>query len=374
MTEQRILILKFPYSSTFGGGEKHTLTLVERLSANHKFFLASTCTVLLSEFSKRDWHYRRIWAGTEPVTPLALLSFFFTWPFITANLVRWLVYYKFQHHISVIFCLSLTEKILLTPFARLLGIKVIWMEHLQIERWLKQNPLRLIYVLWSHLATIVTVVEAVKDQLQQLGVPTQHIQVIYNSVNVKDFTPSPSAVQNIQNIFRVLFIGRLAREKGINDLIQAIKIVQAQIPQVHLTIVGEGDIKDQLTSLVHQLDLNKQIDLVGFRNDIPAVLQNCDVLVLPSIRRETFGIVLIEALATVKPVIATTTGGMTEIIDRYGWLVPPHRPAAIAEALYDVYNNYELAVHKASNGRIRVLELFQEHRMIEDYDTLFKSR
>ena len=208
----------------------------------------------------------------------------------------------------------------------------------------------------------------------KLGVPANHVQVIYNAVNVKEFMPTPSRIEEIQNRFRVLFIGRLATEKGIDDLLYAIQESKHQIPNLTLTIVGEGDQHKNLIDLTKKLELDQQVTFVGFRKDIPDIVKQCDVLVLPSTRRETFGIVMIEALATVKPVIATTTGGLTEIVDRYGWLVPPHRPSAIAEALVDVYHNYELAIYKASQGRIRVLELFQERRMIQDYDNLFSTR
>ena len=369
--QHHILILKFPYSSTFGGGEKHTLTLVEQLRHKHQFYLLSTCTVLLKEFQQRHWATATTWAGTEPVTPQALVLFVFTAPWIMLNLIRWLVVYKARYHIDTIFCLSLTEKVLLTPWARLLGMKVIWMEHLQIERWLKANPLRLGYVLWSHLATVVTVVEAVREQLMQLGVPQAHTAVIYNAVNVKAFTPHPSRLEDLITAYRVLFVGRLAKEKGIDDLLEAIAQTRKLIPQIRLTLVGSGLWKPELEHLADTLHIADITKFVGFQNDIPQWIKQCDILVLPSVRRETFGLVIIEALATDKPVIATITGGLTEIVDRYGWLVPPRRPAALAEALLDVYNNYELAQYKARSGRIRVLELFQEQRMIEDYDALF---
>lgn len=370
---RHILILKFPYSSTYGGGEKHTITLVERLRADHDFYLLSTCSVLTAEFQKRDWPVATAWAGTEPVTPKALVRFFFTWPLITANLLLKLLRYKLQHHIDVIFCLSLTEKVLITPLARLLGIKVVWMEHLQIERWLVTNPWRIWYVVWSRLATVVTVVEAVREQLMKLGVSNHNIAVIYNAVDVKAFTPHPSTPMQLTDQFRVLFIGRLATEKGIDDLLQAVAQIRPIIPQTKLTLVGAGPAQANLTTLATALALEDIVEFSGFQENIPYWMQHCDVLVLPSTRRETFGIVIIEAFATDKPVIATTTGGLMEIVDRYGWLVPPYRPTAIAEALIDVYNNYELALHKASRGRIRVLELFQERRMIQEYDTLFRT-
>ncbi|MBI4407092.1 MAG: glycosyltransferase [Candidatus Kerfeldbacteria bacterium] len=368
-----VLLLKFPYSSTYGGGEQHTLTLVERLGQKHRFFLLSTCRVLLPEFAKRGWQHQAIWAGTEPVTLSALILFLFTWPIILISLLWWLIRYKLRYQIDTLFCLSLTEKVLLTPCARLLGMRVIWMEHLQIERWLLASPLRLPYILWSRLATVVTVVAAVKDQLIQLGVPAKQIQVIYNAVDVSQFTPSPSRVEDLAQHFRVLFVGRLASEKGLDDLLQAVHIVRQHIPHIQLNIVGEGTLRPTLEQLTQQLGLTECVTFSGFSTHIPAVLKQCDVLVLPSTRRETFGIVLAEALATIKPVIATTTGGLTEIVDQFGWSVPPHTPTAIAAALLDVYEHYDLALNKASAGRQRVLELFQVDRMVTDYDTLFSS-
>lgn len=368
-----ILILKFPYSSTYGGGEQHTLTLVERLGEKHRFWLLSTCRVLLPEFKKRGWAHQAIWAGTEPVTLDALVLWLFTWPAILVNLLGWLIRYKMRYQIDTVFCLSLTEKVLLTPFARLLGMRVIWMEHLQIERWLVASPLRLLYVLWSRLTTVVTVVAAVEDQLVKLGVPAKQVRVIYNAVDVSKFSPSPSRAEDLAQHFRVLFVGRLASEKGIDDLLQALQIVRQQVPHIQLNIVGEGTQRSTLEQLTQQLKLTEIVTFSGFSQDIPTVLKQCDVLVLPSTRRETFGIVLVEALASVKPVIATTTGGLTEIVDQFGWSVSPHTPAAIATALIDIYQHYDQAVQKASAGRQRVLELFQVDRMVTDYDTLFSS-
>ncbi|MBI2415940.1 MAG: glycosyltransferase family 4 protein [Candidatus Kerfeldbacteria bacterium] len=366
-----VLILKFPYSSVYGGGEKHTITLVEKLQPNYTFYLLSSCPVLLREFSQRHWPTQRLWAGTEPVTPAALLTFFFTAPIIWINLFWHVLQYKLRHHISVLFCLSLTEKVLLTPWARLLGIKVIWMEHLQIERSLRLSPLRLLYVLWSRLAVVVTVVEAVRDQLMHLGVPNDRIRVIYNAVNIKQFMPHPTPPERLTEEYRLLFIGRLAPEKGVDDLLTALASVKKIIPHVQLTIVGEGAGQADLETLTEELALNSIVRFVGFQTNIPEWLQNHDVLVLPAVRRETFGIVLAEALAIVKPVIATTIGGLTEVVSKHGWIVEPHEPMALAQAIIDVYENYPLAIHRAQAGRLRVLELFQEQRMVQEYATLF---
>lgn len=367
----KILLTKFPYSSTFGGGEKHTLTLVDRLQQQgHQFFLLSTCSVLVAEFRKRNWPVQTIWAGTEPVTPSALVRFFVTAPCILFNMVRWLRWYRYHHQVDTIICLSLTEKVLLTPWARLLGIRVFWIEHLQIERWLVKSPLRFAYVLWSRLVTVITVVEAVKAQLLELGVPAGNVKVIYNAVAVSQFVPSPTAVEKIQEHFNVIFIGRLASEKGIDDLIKAVALVKERISHIHLTIVGTGYWHDQLEQLQYFEHLEHIIDFAGFQSNVHEQLSRSDVLVLPATRRETFGIVVAEALATLKPVIATTVGGLPEVVGNNGWLVPPHQPRAIADALIEVYSNYGAALKKAEAGRARVVDLFSEDRMIEAYARL----
>lgn len=370
--QRRILILKFPYSSTFGGGEKHTLTLVEKLT-RHTFYLLSTCSVLVPEFQKRNWHVQTIWAGTEPVTLKTLLLFFITAPFIAINLLRYLVVYRWKYKIDTLFCLSLTEKILLTPWARLLGMQVIWMEHLQIEHWLLKSPLRFLYVLWSHFATVVTVVKAVKQQLQNIGVPKNTIEVIYNAVNLSEYSPTPSNPQIVTEHFKILFIGRLATEKGVADLLTAVSIIKQAIPKYTVTIVGQGDEEHNLRNQATELGIDKNVEFVGFQTKIQSWLQQCDVLVLPATRRETFGIVLAEALATEKPVIATTVGGLAEVVDNHGWLVPPHDPAALAAALQDVYMHYPAALNKAHQGRKRVLQLFSEPTMLQHYDSLFSK-
>ncbi len=369
MFPRNILITKFPYSSTFGGGEKHTLTLVEQLQQRgFQFYLLSTCTTLVPEFKKRGWSVQRIWAGTEPVTPMALMKFFIIAPFVWLNLMRWLLWYKKYQQIERLICLSLTEKILLTPWAKLLGMQVFWMEHLQIERWLLASPLRYLYIFWSRYATVVTVVEAVKQQLIALGVSNEHIQVIYNSVDLSEFVSQPALP--IQDRFELMFIGRLAQEKGIDDLIQAVRQLTSTIPQLHLTILGQGYWRADLEALTVKLQLQSHVHFLGFQEQVMGWLQRSHVLVLPATRRETFGIVLAEALALEKPVVATTVGGLPEVVGDNGWLVPPHQPIALAQAIREIYQAYPVAVAKAKLGRQRVVDLFAEDRMIEAYAQL----
>lgn len=371
MAKPGVLILKFPYSSTYGGGEKHTLTLVERLQDTFDFHLLSTCTVLVPEFQKREWSVKRAWAGIEPVTPISLFLFLIQWPFILVNLMRHLRRYKQTQKIQAIICLSLTEKVLVTPWAHAMGLRVLWIEHLQLERSLLSSPLRWLYVWWSKYATVVTVVDAVKQQLMQLGVDERQINVIYNGVDATQWTPLPSTTP-LETSYELLYVGRLAPEKGIDDLIDAVALLKQQIPDVYLNIVGEGSERAALEKRVQEKQLTDVISFAGFQNDIRPWMQHAHVCILPSRRRETFGIIIAEALASEKPVVVTRMGGVPEVVGDCGWIVEPNHPKQLAAALTAVYQQYPEALTKAKQGRLRVLQLFSEDRMIEAYRTLLK--
>lgn len=369
-----ILILKFPYSSLYGGGEKHTIELVENLAKQKfVFFLVSNCSVLLNEFKNRKWPAQKIWTGKEPVSKGSLLLFFFLWPFILINLLRILITYKINKKIQIIYCLSLTEKILLTLPARIMGIKVVWVEHLLIEDWLRLSPLRFFYVLLSRCSLIITVVSAVKKQLIDLGVKEKNIKVIYNSVDLDKFKPSPSKPENFSKKFIVGFIGRLNEEKGVKYLILAVAKIKEIIPQIKLIIIGEGDQKKSLQMLIKDKNIEDKVTFVGFQKDIPKWLANFDCLVLPATRRETFGIVVAEAMACLKPVIVSDVGGLSEVVGDNGYIVPPHHSTGIADNITKIYTNYSLALKKAKIGRQRVEEYFTLQKMIQTYAQTFQE-
>lgn len=369
-----ILIFKFPYSSVYGGGEKHTLDLVEKLkSKDFNFHLVSTCGVLLKEFEKNKWSYQKAWAGTEPVTKSSLLLFLITWPFIFINLLKILIQYKFSKKINIIYCLSLTEKILLTIPARILGIKVVWVEHLLIENWLLKSPLKYLYILNSKFSLVITVVNAVKKQLIKLGVAEKNIKVIYNSVDLSKFPPRPSDLDNLYKEFKIGFVGRLNEEKGVKYLILAMGKIKNVIPHLKLIIVGEGPEKNSLQMLIKDKGLESNVVFVGFQTDVSKWMANFDCLVLPATRRETFGIVVAEALASLKPVVVTDVGGLTETVGDNGFIVEPHHSTGIADSLVTIYKDYNKALEQAKAGRRRVEEKFSLDIMINNYAQTFKE-
>lgn len=371
-----ILIFKFPYSSLFGGGERHTLLLVEGLQKKgFNFYLASSCPVLLREFRSRRWPVVKQWAGVEPVSKWAI----FIWPlvalFACINLCLVLLYYRLRRGVRILYCLSLTEKILITVPARLLGMRVYWVEHVTVERWLSKNPLKLLYRLFSPLVTIIAISRVIKEQLHEsIGIRNERIQVIYTGVDLQKFKMKEYRWENVAR-YNIGCVARLEKEKGIEFLIQAIKIVKEFIPFVRLIIVGEGQEKKKLVWLSERLGLKEIIQWIGYQREIDKWYHYFDAYALPSVKRESFGITLVEAMASGIPVIASRLGGTPEIIEHKvtGLLAKPGDSQDLADQLMYLFNNRGEAHEITMRARQSVEERFSVDRMIRDFYLLFRK-
>lgn len=163
---------------------------------------------------------------------------------------------------------------------------------------------------------------------------------------------------------KLLTVGRLSYYKGMDVLIRAL----ADAPEATLTIVGDGDQREELLKLTDALALNERVRFLG-RVDDGALLEEyakCDVFCLPSIERsEAFGLVLLEAMREGKPVLASNLpgSGMIEVVDDgvTGHLVEPGNPAAWAKAIQTMTSNHEERQQMGQASRKR----FDEHYTAE---------
>ena len=177
------------------------------------------------------------------------------------------------------------------------------------------------------------------------------------------------------------FIGRLVREKGIEDLLEAMGQVAKEIPEVKLLVVGdtlESDRDRQATERLYQLiqrnNLEDRIKFTGFREDIPELLSIMDLFVLPSYR-EGMPRTILEAMATGKPVVATNIRGCREeVVDGVtGLLVPVKDPEALAQAIVKVLSDGKLAQQMGQAGRKRVEKEFDERLVLERQLKVYKQ-
>jgi glycosyltransferase involved in cell wall biosynthesis len=133
----------------------------------------------------------------------------------------------------------------------------------------------------------------------------------------------------------VMFVGVLESYKGVDVLLHAWADVVKQVPQARLRLVGEGNLRANLIRLTQELDVSASVEFLGRipREQMPSMFDSARMLVLPS-RSEGLGLVVIEAMARGRPIVATAVGGIVELVhEGVGRLVAPDDPTALGEAI-----------------------------------------
>ncbi|MDI6787412.1 MAG: glycosyltransferase family 4 protein [Planctomycetota bacterium] len=228
---------------------------------------------------------------------------------------------------------------------------------------------RLIRYTLRHCDRIIAVSAGLKDAMVKLGVSHQKIVVVHNGVDSDKFKPMDQiSIRQKLNLPRdkkiILFVGALRTIKGLIYLVQAIKEMSRKRSDFLLVLVGSGPLQEELEAQVLKAGVEEYVRFVGLRpyDEIPKWMNACDVFCLPSLQ-EGFGVVLIEAGACGRPVVATRVGGIPEIVidGETGLLVEPRSSEQLAEALERLISNQELCYQMGQNGRQRVLKNFDCH-------------
>ncbi len=166
---------------------------------------------------------------------------------------------------------------------------------------------------------------------------------------------------------QILFVGRFSRNKGVTDLVRAMPIIAAELPEARLAVIGFGPDEERIRSIIISEGMTGRVRLVGrvSGREIPAHLASADLLVLPSIRIEGLGVVLLEALASGTPVVGTDVGGIPDIIDDgySGLLCPSQNPPALAAACIRMFQDEDLRLRTIRNGRQLVEDRFSWERI-----------
>ena len=146
----KLLIFNFYSKDKVGGGENHLINLYNGLL--HRGFevkLVTNNENLAKEFQKKNWPIKYGWFGWQPLKKIRTLTFLFIAPLIVFKIFLILLKNKFSGKSKLVLCSFLSEKLLVTPLAKLLGYKVLWDEHATIDRWLTHNPYRVFYKFYS---------------------------------------------------------------------------------------------------------------------------------------------------------------------------------------------------------------------------------
>jgi len=185
--------------------------------------------------------------------------------------------------------------------------------------------------------------------------------IIGHSVNVAElYGYSQSGDRKVQRPY-ILCIAMHNKKKGLDVLLRTFSILQDALPTFKLVLVGDGPLRNELEELADSLKIRKRVEFLGEqgRAQVAKLLHGCEIFVLPS-RSEPFGIVIIEAWACKKAVIATKVGGIVDIIEnqKTGILVEPDNPGALANAIVSLVRDQDLRRVMGENGYASVQERF----------------
>jgi glycosyltransferase involved in cell wall biosynthesis len=242
---------------------------------------------------------------------------------------------------------------------------------------------------------VICVSESLRQKTIELGIVDAGRTVVLASgsfvgTDPKRFAPSPDTVQRAGQIRRYLgippeapvvgFVGRLTKDKGISELVQAYLTLRTNIPELRLLLVGEMEGGDPLPAQIRRhIESEPGIVRTGFVQDPADYYHVMDVFAFPT-HREGFGNVALEANAAGKPVVAArATGAVDAVIDDVtGILVPVGDSQALASALELVIRDRSLAAALASAGRERVLREFRQETvwdaLAEEYLQLLQAK
>lgn len=219
---------------------------------------------------------------------------------------------------------------------------------------------------------IISVSEAIKKELVfNFNINQDKIYVIHNSLPNKDiekllFPLRPLFFEGV----KIFCSSRLIYEKGVDVLIKSARILIDDLKlspkDIQFYIAGSGPEEKCLKRLTQKLNLNNHVVFLGYIENVYEVLKDCDILVLPS-RKEGFGISILEAFILKKPVIASSTGGILELINdnENGLLFESQNPKSLALCLKKLINNPGLALKLAEAGYKTFIKNFNYETMIE---------
>lgn len=266
------------------------------------------------------------------------------------------------------------------------GVNFRWEEEAFPRRarwWLSARVYRAIYHAFDGIASCSAAVREAICSRPGVKVRPDQVQVIYNSVDVGEL--AKAAVQPLRRplpplpsgtfspVKRLVTVANFAPFKGHRVLLHALRRLRENIP-IQCLLVGAGPEGPLLETLVSTWGLNEQVAFLGAREDVPAILRECDLFVLPSLW-EPFGIALVEAMALGVPVVASTAGGIPEIVSDgvNGVLVPAGDPGKLAAAILGILSDPVSAARIVAEARKTAESRFEARAMVAAYERWYET-
>jgi glycogen(starch) synthase len=213
------------------------------------------------------------------------------------------------------------------------------------------------------------------------GLPSDKLVMVPNGVNINCYKDLDADLKDFRGKFAlpeekiVLFVGRLVYEKGVHILINAVPKILSKV-NAKFIIVGSGYMKEQLLNIVRSMGLEHKVLFEGFLDESTLLkLQKCaDVSVVPSLF-EPFGIVALEAMAAHSPVVASDTGGLSEIIEHEvtGLKVYPNNPDSLAWGITKVLQDDSYSKRLSDSAYKRIQDKYDWEKIAQQTKHIYEG-
>jgi len=204
-------------------------------------------------------------------------------------------------------------------------------------------------------------------------------RTIVNGTDVESFAPLPGGRQKARRPWGIAddapvagIVARLTRAKDHRTLFEAVAMLRGDWPGLRCLVVGDGELRSELTDAASALGIADAVIFAGARSDVREVLSAMDIFVLSS-STEGLPVTVLEAMCAALPVVATRVGGIPEVVEdaRTGLLVPPRDPPALKAAIESLLRDRARARAMGDAGRERVLDRFSVGAMARRYEALY---
>ncbi len=260
--------------------------------------------------------------------------------------------------------------------AWLAGVPIILGSERAVDRWKRPVDRMADRRLAAVSAAVIANCEAVKQYcVDVIGIPADRMRVICNGMDLSRFDAAFVRALREGVRLRVGTVARLEPQKGISYLLDAMDLLRSSGVDAELWIVGDGPDRPALDAAVQSSQrLSECVRFLGRRDDVPALLGQIDLFVMPSLW-EGLPNAVMEAMAARLPVVATNVDGTPELVidGETGLLVPPRSAEALADAIAKLLADGALRLRMGQAGRQRVEQQFTEDRMIAETEALYRE-
>ncbi|HEY3488443.1 MAG TPA: glycosyltransferase [Gammaproteobacteria bacterium] len=384
VAESQIRLLKFLVLFGFGGTERQVVNLVRMLDRS-RFSTQFGCL-------KRSGHFLKdIEQQQIPINEYRIRSLYM--PGTLRQQLR-LAQDMRRDRVQIFHSYNFYANVFAVPAARLAGVPVVIASIRDTGLGITPAKMHLHRLVCRFADCILVNAEAIRQWLIASGYQEEKIEVIRNGLDLARFSrigDGKALRQEFglpQNAPLVVVLARLVPSKGIEVFLEAAAEVSRRCPEARFLIVGdlyvsvrgqreaepEMEYSGRLKQQAERLGLGGRIIFTGYRSDIPELLSQASVSVLPSLSGEGLPNAVMESMAVGVPVVATRVGGIPEIVGENGvagLLVPPRDPGALTEAICAILENKELAQRLGAEAKRRITQHFSLERMVRATEELY---